>query len=148
MTKRFWRARAGQSLRRGACLAPPRHRHRSRRERVPVRTHTFGIASGVVKKKKRERERKSIAVADHRNTSRISLLGRAKIMRSADIFPIRLELMYRRYYGDASKKPLNPSTSRLKNWPRLTYRCVSRADAHTAVKCVAPVTAALRNARV
>lgn len=30
-------------------------------------------------------------------------LGCAKIMWSADIFPIRLELMYRQYYGDTSK---------------------------------------------
>jgi len=30
-------------------------------------------------------------------------LGRAKIMWPTDIFPIRLELMYRQYCGDASK---------------------------------------------
>jgi len=30
-------------------------------------------------------------------------LGRSKIMWPTDIFPIRFELMYRQYYGDASK---------------------------------------------
>lgn len=39
----------------------------------------------------------------HGREERERELGCAKIMWSADIFPIRLELMYRQYYGDTSK---------------------------------------------
>jgi len=70
-----------------------RRRHRSHQNRDVLRTHV-----GTTFKKS--------PLADE-NTLGTGIpcmeLGRSKIMWPTDIFPIRFELMYRQYYGDASK---------------------------------------------
>lgn len=46
---------------------------------------------------------REVSGAQREGHGREEAVGCAKIMWSADIFPIRLELMYRQYYGDTSK---------------------------------------------